>query len=421
MEENFSLYNGDCLDVLKTLEDNSIDSCVTDPPYGYSFMGRNWDYDVPSKEIWEEVLRVLKPGGHLLSFGGSRTYHRMTCAIEDAGFEIRDQVMWIYGQGFPKSHDISKAIDKNLGVERSKVRAPVDEVRNPKSINSGHGIDGGDRPWMMAAREKGYHEAVSDEAVSDEAILWEGWGTALKPAHEPICLARKPISEKTVAKNVLKWGTSALNIDECMVKTVDEAPGRWPANVCHDGSDEVVAGFPDTKSGALTANQQINGGFKGTKNCYGTAERGGSNEYSANSGSAARFYYSPKASKSDREEGLENFLKKFQAGAEFRPNHMEKALEGETGNPYGRWDPRKNNHPTVKPTNLMKYLIKLVTQKGGTVLDPFMGSGTTGKACGFEDYKFVGIEMDKDYFEIAKARIEHAYKKKTVGLEKFFK
>lgn len=319
--KNVSLINDDCLKALKTLADNSVDSCVTDPPYGLSFMGKAWDYDVPKKEIWQEVFRVLKPGGFLLSFGGSRTYHRMACAIEDAGFEIRDQIMWVYGSGFPKSHNIG-----------------------------------------------------------------DGWGTALKPAHEPIVLARKPLSETTVAKNVLKYGTGALNIDGCRVGTADtwaastrkpsdsigtfktgertteqHSLGRWPANFIHDGSEEVVELFPDSKSCNSPSSAKPEGTIFGGSRTQGAI-------YPGETGSAARFFYCAKASKKDRGEG--------------------------------------NNHPTVKPTELMRYLCKLITPPKGVVLDPFMGSGSTGKAAKMEDFGFIGIEIDANYFEIAKNRIE---------------
>jgi len=399
----YTLYNDDCLNAMKSMNDNSIDSIVTDPPYGLSFMGKGWDYDVPKKEIWQEALRVLKPGGHLLAFFGSRTYHRGTVQIEDAGFEIRDQIMWLYGSGFPKSHDVSKGIDKMAGAER-EVLGTSPNWRESKR----------DREKDGSIEVRGENAGLlHGPAVTDEAKQWEGWGTALKPAHEPIVVARKPF-RGTVAKNVLEHGTGAINIDGCRVGidggtsrsgqaeypkkedgTEDRSQswartghdilsidkGRWPANVIHDGSDEVVIRFPDESN---------------------------------------RFFYCAKASKSDRDEGLEDFQAKMPAASEFRPNHMEKALAGEDGNPYGRWQPRQNIHPTVKPTELMRYLCRLVTPKNGIVLDPFMGSGTTGKAAAKEGFNFIGVEMTKEYFEIAEARIKHAYESKPNDLSAFF-
>jgi DNA modification methylase len=397
-------------------------------------MGKKWDYDIPSVEIWKEVYRVLKPGGHLLAFFGSRTYHRGVVNIEDAGFEIRDQVMWIYGSGFPKSHNISKQIDKAAGavpkvIGRRKHPTLKDANKITEHASASHGDNEWNREWDLT------------EPTTDAAKQWAGWGSSLKPAHEPIVIARKPV-EGTIAENVLKHGTGALNIDDCRVnsgikqatagkRTINDGKGwgvgqggdtyikgtgrtmstegRWPANVIHDGSDEVVNLFPETgKSSGGRIGNAGGAGDRITNVPIGVYSKGDPGY--GDDGSAARFFYCAKASKADREEGLEGFESKFQAGAEFRPNHMEKALEGSTGNPYGRWDPRKNNHPTVKPTDLMRYLVKLVTPKGGIVLDPFMGSGTTGKACAFENFKFIGIEMDEHYYEIAKARIDHAYK-----------
>ena len=288
------LLRGDCLQVLKTLKAESVDSVVTDPPYGLSFMGKKWDYDVPSVEVWEQCLRVLKPGGCLLSFAGTRTQHRMAVNIEDAGFQIRDMIAWVYGSGFPKS--------RNIG---------------------------------------------------------DGWGTALKPALEPITVARKPF-KGTVANNVLTHGTGAINIDGCRVGS--DVAGRWPANLIHDGSDEVTQLFPNTKSGNVKAYQRANrSGWAGPTPEQSTFEREG------DSGSAARFFYCAKASKKDREEG--------------------------------------NTHPTVKPTDLMAYLCRLVTPEGGTVLDPFMGSGSTGKAAIQNGFDFVGIEREQNYFAIAEKRL----------------
>lgn len=338
-----NLFNDDCLNVLKTMKDNSIDSCVTDPPYGLSFMGKSWDYDVPKTEIWKEVYRVLKPGAHILAFFGSRTYHRGVVQIEDAGFEIRDQIMWLYGSGFPKSHNIGKAIDKDMGTVYPKNTIVSDNNSMSGVISTRHTI----------------------EIQNELAKQWDGWGTALKPAHEPIVVARKPITQ-TVAKNVLEYGTGALNIDECRVETkgmklVENELGRWPANVIHDGSDEVVSKFPNSKSGKSNGNAQV--GITGNV----TPMRRGTLIPRNDSGSASRFFYCAKASKSDREQG--------------------------------------NNHPTVKPTELMKYLCRLVTPPNGIILDPFMGSGSTGKAALQEGFKFVGIEMNKEYYEIAQNRL----------------
>lgn len=330
---NATLHLGDCLDVLKTLPENSVDAIVTDPPYGLSFMGRKWDYDVPSVEIWTECLRVLKPGGHLLAFAGTRTQHRMAVRIEDAGFEIRDMLAWIYGSGFPKSHNLD-----------------------------------GD---------------------------WQGWGTALKPALEPITVARKPL-EGTVAANVLKHGTGAINVDGCRVGDGEDRAsggmsgcparngiyhdkgrceratgGRWPANLIHDGSDEVLAVFPFQQSGAK--NPHINKSkTKENSTSIGQGMEGKLRDYTApsSSGSASRFFYTAKASKDDRDE--------------------------------------KNTHPTVKPTDLMRHLVRLVTPPGGVALDCFMGSGSTGKAAALEGFSFVGIERESEFFEIAKRRIHQS-------------
>lgn len=329
------------------MPDNSVDSIVTDPPYGLKFMGKEWDKGVPPMDYWQEALRILKPGGHLLSFGGSRTYHRMACAIEDAGFEIRDQIMWVYGSGFPKSLNVSKAIHKTAGVER--------------------------------------------KAIS-EAKQWEGWGTALKPAHEPIVVARKPFTG-TVANNVLAYGTGAMNIDGCRVET-DEAyapppggepvtdnqvygtglgvgkpqhsGGRWPANFIHDGSDEVLELFPNAKG---------------------------------DNGSAARFFYCAKANKKERNAGLEEF-ESVPCGV------LNGSANGTLNN--DKVPISKNHHPTVKPLALMRYLVRLVTPPNGTVLDPFLGSGTTAMAAVFEGFGWVGCEITDEYVPIAEARIAWA-------------
>ena len=378
------LLHGDCLERLRELPDCSVDACVTDPPYGLAFMGKKWDYDVPSVEIWAECLRVLKPGGHLLAFAGTRTQHRMAVRIEDAGFEIRDMIAWVYGSGFPKSLDVSKAIDKAAGLERDRIPGGQGGANN-----------------ILGARKCG--EAISGEAISGEAGQWAGWGTALKPALEPITMARKPITG-TVAANVLAHGTGGLNVDGCRVEhvTVDggslatnphlresinggngghiiahekerrvvtpHAAGRWPANLIHDGSDEVVGLFPLQAGAAAPVHRRNGDKFRSSYGEFkGNIDENGSSFY-GDTGSAARFFYCAKASKADREDG--------------------------------------NIHPTVKPTDLMRYLCRLVTPPGGVVLDPFMGSGSTGKAAVLEGFRFIGIEREAEYLGIARRRIQ---------------
>jgi len=396
---------GDCLDVLRTLPDCSVDAVVTDPPYGLAFMGKKWDYDVPAVEVWAECLRVLKPGGHLLAFAGTRTQHRMAVRIEDAGFEIRDLIAWVYGSGFPKSLDVSKAIDKAAGAEREVigVAGKSGSVRNSMAGDFAGG------------------EYMSTAPATPEAQQWAGWGTALKPALEPITMARKPLVG-TVAENVLTHGTGALNVDGCRVEgsmtgtwgakqassigyggtvpdgyqTQQHPAGRWPANLIHDGSDEVVGLFPQTTSTA---------GMKGTRDgaIYGGGKGlGGENTLRghSDSGSAARFFYCAKASKADRDDGLDLRLPERRQGA--RPGSPD-----ETGK-FPDHDHRErtgNFHPTVKPTDLMRYLCRLVTPPGGVVLDPFMGSGSTGKAATLEGFRFIGVERDRDYILIAEARV----------------
>lgn len=346
-----TILYGDNMTRLRSFADCSFDACVTDPPYGLKFMGRKWDHNVPNVETWREVLRVLKPGAYLLAFSGTRTYHRMTVNIEDAGFEIRDQLQWIYGSGFPKSH--------NLEGERN------------------------------------------------------GWGTALKPAHEPICMARKPF-RGTVAANVRRWGTGAINVDACRIpaehptgwggggsamydgglsRTGGEAlpvDGRWPANVIHDGSDEVVSLFP------------VTGPSKAAED-HGTSEsiflahqwkRGASHTDAG--GSAARFFYSAKASQAEREAGLIGL-----------PLRAAGGLSGRHDGTLGSITMRRNHHNTVKPIALMRHLLRLVTPPGGVVLDPFAGSGSTGCATALEGFDFVGIELDTEYAVIAERRVTH--------------
>lgn len=410
-----TFHLGNCVDALKAMPDNSVDSIVTDPPYGLSFMGKKWDYDVPSVEIWAECLRVLKPGGHLLAFAGTRTQHRMAVRIEDAGFEIRDMIAWVYGSGFPKSHDVSKAIDKLAGVEGEI----VSERRFGKTST---GQNNGWNTNHVAATGRQDVRAPA----TDAAKQWQGWGTALKPSLEPITLARKPLIG-TVADNVLAHGTGGINIDGCRVATNGEQPkgsgnpcphgnadmmsralgkaggnitpeaGRWPANLIHDGSDEVVAMFPVTTSGKMKAGTPYPGG-----NVYGAPSGVTKSDTIGDSGSAARFFYCAKASKKDRDEGLDG----FKTATVFKGNHVGRNMENEKNHMGGMQSSTgKNTHPTVKPTDLMRYLCRLVTPPNGIVLDPFMGSGSTGKAAMLEGFSFIGCELSPEYFEIAKARI----------------
>ena len=355
------LLLGDCRERLKDLSDCSVDSIVTDPPYELGFMGKSWDstgvaYDIA---VWSECLRVLKHGGHLLAFGGSRTYHRLAIAIEDAGFQIRDQIMWVYGSGFPKSLNVAK---------------------------------------------------------QDGCEVWQGWGTALKPAHEPIVLARKPLVG-TIANNVLTHGVGGINIDGCRVEAQDSfgggtkgtsgfaagyendgwvagsSLGRFPANFIHDGSDEVLELFPDTKGGTWNTT-------KGARHFNNDGEPTGyaTSKSDSSVGSAARFFYCAKANKKDRNEGLDGFASKFSPTMKNGIGSKEHDPETATK--------KLNHHPTVKPTDLMRYLCRLVTPLNGTVLDPFTGSGSTGKAAVLEGFSFIGVEQSEEYIEIAKARIE---------------
>jgi DNA modification methylase len=421
--ENFTLYHGDNRQILPTLAENSVDAIVTDPPYELGFMGKSWDASGVAFDpaTWREALRVLKPGGHLIAFSGSRTYHRMAVAIEDAGFEIRDQIMWIYGSGFPKSHNVSKGIDKSIGFEG-------EVIGRGSSWNRPDSEEGDVARMNISPGEYDIKE------LSEAAKQWDGWGTALKPAHEPMVLARKPLIG-TVAANVLTYGTGGLNIDgarvgsETVVTTNGKGfagsfeggendnggathQGRWPANVIHDGSDEVVALFPDAGN-KWKRNYGVED-YEGKQYAGGSFGGGGYNGVNtyADSGSAARFFYCAKASKRDRNEGLDGFEEKQTVGgggltADFREDGSLETASA--GGKYGSIKAKQtNHHPTVKPTDLMRYLCRLITPPNGTVLDPFMGSGSTGKAAMYEGFKFIGVEMTDEYLPIAKARIEFA-------------
>ena len=481
---NIDLRQGDCLEVLKTIPDNSVDSVVTDPPYHLTsivkrfgkegsapaqfgtdgayaraskgFMGKEWDGgDIAFRtDVWSECLRVLKPGGHLLSFSHSRTYHRMAVAIEDAGFEIRDSIMWIYGSGFPKSHNIGKAIDKRGGESigwfgewlkkwRDENQIPQSQVAELFPSKTG-GLTGCVSNWELgnnlptneqfnkicetfnlpfksleeAEREfigtktsgigkaftkdgwgSGHDEVEITKGNSD----YEGWGTALKPAHEPICMARKPLSEKSIAENVLKWGTGGINIDGCRIESelrttpihsddvkddttlfglhktiqherVETTEGRFPANII---LDEEAGKLLDEQSGPTSQghwSKTKTTGFGEFGNGSSTYEGVGPKDKNKDKQGASRFFYSPKTSKKERGED--------------------------------------NNHPTVKPLKLMEYLIKLVTPKGGVVMDCFMGSGSTGVAARNLGFKFIGIEREQEYMDIAKQRITQSVQTK---------
>jgi len=464
------IIKGDCLEVMKDIPDKSVDSIVTDPPYELGFMGKSWDSTgiANDKNMWSECLRVLKPGGHLLAFSGTRTYHRMAVAIEDAGFEVRDMIEWVYGSGFPKSLNIGKAVDKLQGNDR--------EITGMKRC----GI--ADSPFGSVEESRKH---IPETKGTSE---WEGWGTALKPAHEPICMARKPLAEKTVAENVLKYGTGGINIDESRVgvgakkwsepkggiwnesvdngATLEDNPlGRFPANLIHDNSEEVRECFPETKTGGsgklgtfrkaespieftserYVTEKQYREPFEGNasrffksikkpyvysgkeyevdgfvKNCKPQAPSNYNDE-----GSPARYFksiiYQAKASKSERNKGCEGLEEKLDrpfeerllaqckicgnkglkvgAGKQFTCGHTEiEYVKTE-------YKPSSNNHPTVKPIALMEYLIKMVTPKGGIVLDPFAGSGSTLVAAKQNGYQYIGIELTEEYIPIINARL----------------
>jgi site-specific DNA-methyltransferase (adenine-specific) len=338
-------------------------------------MGKRWDYDVPSVEIWAECLRVLKPGGHLLAFAGTRTQHRMAVRIEDAGFEIRDMIAWVYGSGFPKSLDVSKAIDKAAGAERTEIVG--------KSARHGGGIVGNGSSYEVSPTVPMLYAPATDAARQ-----WQGWGTALKPALEPITVARKPLAG-TVAENVLRFGTGALNVDGCRV-AIDKND-KWARGVTFQNSSQFATGSPPTR-GDVSAKSHDAGRWPAN------LIHDGSDEVLALAGEQARFFYCAKASKRDRDEGLGGFEPKA------RPT-MGSGIGGQPdqGKPNNR-----NVHPTVKPTDLMRYLCRLVTPPGGVVLDPFAGSGSTGKAAILEGFRFVGIEREAEYIDIARARIQAA-------------
>jgi len=431
MKKQIKLMQGDNIKSLDLLPDNSIDSIVTDPPYGLSFMGKKWDYDVPSVEFWKKVYQKLKPGGHVLSFGGTRTYHRMVVNMEDAGFEIRDQIMWIYGSGFPKSLNIGKAYDKKVGNEREVVGTKNDfaldgRVRKPEVHKPMSETINSDQKY-------GYKQGW-ETPVDKGSSQYEGWGTALKPSNEPICLARKPLSEKTIVDNVIKWGTGGINVDGCRVDSIHNehhrpgvvkkagnfqngvhkewtptnAEGRFPANILFD---ESAAEMLDEQSGITECKNKKPINRSGVTDGHFNCGKGIGNRIN-DKGGASRFFYVAKVSKKERNLGLDGFEEKEREhNTSMKCNNCNlpilsgtgKSCKCEVKNEVGVKS--KNNHPTLKPINLMTYLCRMITPPGGIVLDPFMGSGSTGIAACLEGFRFVGMELDEDYFKIAEARV----------------
>jgi site-specific DNA-methyltransferase (adenine-specific) len=527
-----ALHQGDCIEVMRGMAAASVDAVVCDPPYGLEFMGKDWDrlgdvtralrgetsglpigegsgrgtsptagrpgFDLTAQsqramqewhEAWaREALRVLKPGGHLLAFGGTRTSHRLVCAVEDAGFEIRDSVVWLYGSGFPKSLDVSKAIDKAVGAER--------DVIGPSATHTTKSMAGG--AYGANGEREGVNLELTAPATAD-AMAWDGWGTALKPAHEPICVARKPLSG-TVAGNVLEHGTGALHIDACRINGAEPHhyqagrpsgdasfvgrgnsgepepfTGRWPANVMlsHDEAcvlvgtkrvkgqnpvmrnDSALGGYHglserkagtelgyadadgmetveewecvegcavrmlDEQTGVLTSGALDRSRITAPNLTYGARPKTLSGTYDPDSGGASRFFYCAKASGAERNAGLDGFdeqrVKSYE-GAEIQGRSQD--AEGEWQNTGRERQSRRNVHPTVKPVDVMRWLVRLVTPPGGVVLDPFLGSGTTGIAAIYEDCGFIGIEKDTEhgYMEIARARIARAEARRALGL-----
>ena len=502
---DYKLYQGNMLDMLEVIEPNTIDSIITDPPYELNFMNKGWDNSgiAFQPSTWQKCYEVLKPGGYLLAFGGSRTFHRIACAIEDAGFEIRDTIMWLYGSGFPKSMDISKQIDKkpqaNRTIEFKKwLKQKLDNCgKSYKQINdecgftatsysktdfkdnwsTNHpnkekwlkmkeiiGITENDYDWVCEnnIEKRGYiattgglaggsgytvgcytGKQLSNNAIDNKAKQWQGWGTCLKPSYEPIIVARKPFKGSLV-DNVIEYGVGGINIDECRVgsevikggtmpdfrdigqkskeaigidklsfgqvenakrKPLDDHTGRFPANtiLTYDETDfdEVCGGFPDTNGGKrhnTVVRAEDSTSYGGKAGYINTR-----NEFN-DSGSASRYFYCAKASKKDRDEGLDTFIE-------------EKVNDGRQtpiDNPFQRGETlRRNSHPCVKPCELMQYLIRLVSPNGAIILDPFNGSGSTGKAVMYENkernknYKYIGIELTEEYLPISKARIEY--------------
>lgn len=387
---NFKILQGDSEQILKTFADNSIDAIVTDPPYQLNFLGKDWDKSVGSLGLYKECLRVLKPGGHILAFSAARTYHHLAITLEQAGFEIRDQIMWIYSSGFPKSQSVGRSIQRSLGVKETKASKGMNayaEVKDKK----------GREKWMNPGNitTEDYPEKNPEVVCTDpEAKAWEGWGTALKPAHEPICMARKPLKQ-SIAKNVQEWGTGALNIDATRVPIQGQDTRSGGSN----GVSRLTFGEGITSNEDSFVGYEPNEAGRFPSNVIGEIP-----DYQ-------KFYYCPKVSRTERHIGFEDPGPMFQGdrfdvymptAGKTDPNKQISAVEKKV-------EGKGNNHPTVKPVALMKYLIKLITPKGGTVLDPFNGSGSTGMAAVELGHPYIGCELDPNYVEISEKRIRSWY------------
>ena len=422
MEENkYKILEGSMLDILPTLEENSFDSCITDPPYELNFMGKGWDRSGIAfrKETWEQVYRVLKPGAYLCAFGGSRTFHRIACAIEDAGFEIRDTIMWLYGSGFPKSHNVGLDIDKRFGCE-----------------NRGHRIATANRYHPDGTLEPNGENLPPYEGKTEEGKKWSGYGTCLKPAYEPIIIARKPI-EKSVAENVLKYGCGAINIDECRVGNEIIKGGTTPDFKDVAKKQKEISGVGGLSFGQVENAKRIElkdheGRFPSnvilTYDETDFDEVCGGMPKNDNGDSSSRYFYCAKASKKDRDGGLDMFEDRNMRTEQNREIHSAGCEYVENGkvkqNPHLQSSIKKNFHPTVKPIDLMQYLVRMFTPKGGAILEPFAGSGSTGKATMFENrernanYTITMIEITHEYIPIIKARCDYAINKYKYDDEK---
>src|SRR5574344_1104766 len=394
-EKSYELYNGDMLDMKEVIKDNSIDSIVCDPPYEINFMNKGWDNSgiAFNKEAWAKCYDVLKPGGYLLAFGGTRTYHRIACAIEDAGFEIRDCIMYLYGSGFPKSMNIGKAIEakEKFGNAGTRNKRKIEQECDSEEYILKQTNNGAMGEIIETTRKK----YIPNTTLAKQ---WNGWGTSLKPAYEPIIVARKPF-KTSVAENIMQNGVGGINIDECRVPSTGVELGRNNNTKPYGGTTRNEHSTP----------ARNNVGLANAKRFPANVTHDGSEEEIQAMGEASRYFYCAKASRKDRDEGLEfEFSEAKTTDGCIRANK-------ETARKFGANSSlRRNIHPTVKPTELMQYLVRLVSPSGATILDPFMGSGSTGKAVMFEnrernvDYKFIGIELTDKYLPIAKARIDYA-------------